>query len=221
MFSKYILRDEKGKITGVAYPPEKVRIVIEKYPNHTIAECVEFSGLSKGVVYKIARKNGVEKSAEFKQKQIEQFLKVGENTRIKKGTVSHNKGKKQIEYMSQEAIDRSSVTRFKKGSIPANRKPIGSERIGKDGCIDVKVKHGSKWQFKHRIVWEQHYGAIPNGYNIQFKDRNTQNYAIENLYIISRKNQIRTNTIHNYPEDVKKAMRAVSKLKRTIKKLRK
>jgi len=32
MFSKYILRDEKGKITGVAYPPEKVRIVIEKYP---------------------------------------------------------------------------------------------------------------------------------------------------------------------------------------------
>jgi hypothetical protein len=219
MFSKYILRDEKGKITGVEYPPELVQIVIEKYPNHTIAECVEFSGLSKGIVYRIACEHRVEKSKEFKQKQIEQVLKVGKNNRYKPGRVPENKGKKWAEFMSPDGQLKSLRTCYKKGNIPHNHRPVGSERITKDGYIEVKTNEPNVFELKHRVVWEQHHGTIPKGSNIQFKDGNGQNCDIDNLYIISRNHQIRNNTIHNYPEEVKKAIRTVSKLNRIIKEL--
>ena len=44
-----------------------------------------------------------------------------------KGHVSHNKGKKQHEFMSADAIERTKATRFKKGDEPHNTKH--------DGCI--------------------------------------------------------------------------------------
>ena len=82
---RYADIDEKGRVVGSKYPQEKVQIVIEKYLNHTIAECAEFSGLSKAIVYKIARENGIEKSKEFKQKGINHFIEISKNTRFKKG----------------------------------------------------------------------------------------------------------------------------------------
>jgi len=39
MVSQYTVRDAKGRITGSKYPPELVAIIIDKYPNHSIAEC--------------------------------------------------------------------------------------------------------------------------------------------------------------------------------------
>ncbi|MCL2131272.1 MAG: HNH endonuclease [Lentimicrobiaceae bacterium] len=219
MSLKYVIRDEKGLIKGVKYPQEMVRIVIEKYPNHSIAQCAEFSGFSRATVYKIARENGIEKSAEFKQKQITIFLKNGKNTRYKKGQTPPNKGKKQTEYMSAEAIERSKATRFKKGNLPHNHRPVGYERITRDGYIEVKTREIDVFELKHRLVWKQHHGAIPKGHNIQFKDGNPQNCTIENLYMIDRKNQMRENTIHNYPPDVKRAIRAVNKLEKIIKKI--
>jgi len=136
----------------------------------------------------------------------------------KKGQIAYNKGKKQIEYMSSDAIERSAETRFKKGNIPHNHKPVGHERISKEGYIEVKTRELNVFELKHRLVWEQHFGAIPKGFNIQFKDGNRQNCNIENLYMIDRKNQMRENTIHNYPEDVIKAIRIVSKLNKIINK---
>ena len=222
MALEYAVRDERGWIMCSKYPTEKVQIVLEKYPNHTIAECVEFSGLSKGIVYRIARENKVEKSEVFKQKRINQFLKIGEKYRYKKGQIPHNIGKKQSEFMSPEGMEKSRISRYKKGNIPTNRRQVGEERINVHGCVEVKTKDCLRgWEQKHRVIWEQHNGVIPKGCNIQFKDGNRQNCDIENLYMISRENQVRENSIHNYPEDVKKAIRTVNKLSRTIKNIRK
>jgi len=221
MALEYAVRDEKGWITGSKYPPEKAQIVLEKYPNHTIAECAEISGLSKAIVYKIARKNGIEKSEEFKQKQRENVLKHGANNRYTKGRIPENKGKKWDEFMSPEGQQKSLKTCFKKGNTPHNHRPVCSERINVYGYIEIKTQEPNVFELKHRVIWEQHNGAIPKGCNIQFKDGNRQNCAIENLYMISRENQVRENSIHNYPEDVKKAIRTVSKLSRTIKNIRK
>jgi hypothetical protein len=221
MALKYAVRDERGWITGSKYPPEKVQTVLEKYPNHTAAECVEFSGLTKTIVYNIARKYGIEKSEAFRQKQRENTLKHGANTRFTKGRTPENKGKKWNEYMSPEGKQKSLKSCFKKGHIPNNHRPVGSERINVEGYIEIKIQEPNVWEQKHRVVWEQHYGKIPKGCNIQFQDGNRQNCDIENLYMISRENQARENSIHNYPEDVKKAIRTVSKLSRTIKNIRK
>lgn len=110
---------------------------------------------------------------------------------IKKGTPPPNKGKKQKEYMSKEAIERTKATRFQKGSIPPNSVPVGYERIDKEGYIYIKVKGKRKLVLKHRYIWEQHFGPIPKGNNIQFKDGNRQNCDIENLYMISRSEQMK------------------------------
>ena len=81
-------------------------------------------------------------------------LNSGLTGQFKKGNVPHNKDKKQVEYMSQESIERTKETRFKKGNKPKNYRPVGSERITKDGYIEVKVADPNKWETKNKIIAE-------------------------------------------------------------------
>lgn len=118
--------------------------------------------------------------------------------------------------MSQKAIDKTKATRFKKGSTPHNHRPVGSERIDKDGYIMVKVSEPRKWKLKHRVIWEGSNGPIPKGANIQFKDGNRKNIHLENLYLITREDQMNQNTIHRYPQEVKIAIRRINKLEKLI-----
>ena len=110
-------------------------------------------------------------------------------------------------------------TQFKKGQRPHNTKHDGAETVrhtkGK-AYVWVRVALG-KWREKHRMLWEQHHGRIPKGFNVQFINKNTLDVRIENLYLINRSAQMKENTIHNYPPEVKQAIRAVSKLTRKIK----
>ena len=62
--------------------------------------------------------------------------------------------------------------------------PIGTERI-KDGYVIVKTASG-EWIRKHRQVWEQHYGKIPEGAIVAFKDNDRQNLDIRNLMLLTR-----------------------------------
>lgn len=113
-------------------------------------------------------------------------LNSGLTGQFKKGHTTHNKGKKQVEYMSKEAIERTKATRFKKGNKPNNYRPVGSERITKDGYIEIKIADPNVWKLKHRYIYEQHYGTIPDGYNIMFADKNKLNLEINNLILISK-----------------------------------
>ena len=51
---------------------------------------------------------------------------------------------------------------------------------------------------------------------ISFKDKNPMNCVIENLEIITRKENMNRNTIHNYPTEVKQLIKLNSKLKKAI-----
>lgn len=106
--------------------------------------------------------------------------------RFKKGNIPHNKGK------HTPTVGRMGETQFKKGNLPHNTKPIGYERITKDGYIEVKVmerpnrKTGERnFKAKHHLVWEETHGPIPKGYKITFLDGNKQNCSIENLALIT------------------------------------
>ena len=112
-------------------------------------------------------------------------LKSGLTGQFKKGNVAHNKGKKQIEYMSQESIERTKETRFKKGNKPKNYRPIGSERITKDGYIEVKVSDPNKWETKNKIIYKQYFGDIPEGHKVIYADGNKLNNDINNLILVS------------------------------------
>ena len=126
---------------------------------------------------------------EIKNYRENHKLNSGLTGRFEKGHVTHNKGKKQTEYMSKEAIEKTKATRFKKGNIPQNRREIWEERISKDGYVYIKVRDGclnDNWELKHRYIYKQHYGEIPNGYNVMFADKNKRNFDIDNLILVSK-----------------------------------
>lgn len=125
--------------------------------------------------------------------------------RFKKGQTAHNKGKRIEEFMSPEAIERSSRTRFKPGNMPAHTKPIGYERVDKkNGCIYIKVAMDKKMMLKHRWVWQQHHGEIPPGHCVSFRDGNRQNCDISNLFLISREDNARRRAAEETEEQRRK-----------------
>lgn len=102
------------------------------------------------------------------------------------------KGKKQTDFMSEEAIEKSKATRFKKGQTAHNSFPIGHERPNKDGFIEIKVsapvgenKKRSVWKLKHHLLWEDLNGPIPPKHKVIFADGNNRNFDINNLILIS------------------------------------
>lgn len=112
---------------------------------------------------------------------------IQKNT-FRKGHEPANKGKKQIDYMSEEKIERTKATRFKKGQFSPNRVPIGTERLSKDGYVEVKIQDGTfqhNWKGKHRIIWEAANGPIPDKYRIIFLDGDKSNIKLENLRCVS------------------------------------
>lgn len=130
--------------------------------------------------------------------------------RFKKGDIPANKGKK----MPTDLYDKLAPTMFKPGHANSNHKPVGSERVNVDGYVEIKVAEPRKWALKHRVIWEEANGPIPEGCNIQFRDGNRLNVKIENLYIISRSDQLmKENSMYaRYP----KAMQDVIRLKGAI-----
>jgi hypothetical protein len=166
---------------------------------------------------------GLTKSEAFRNSPLSGRLrpgaKIGGGTRFKKGNVAFNKGKKQSEFMSPESIQKSVATRFKKGNVPGN--------VKEDGAISIRKSKGrpykwtrvamGEWRELHRLVWEQHHGPVPEGFNVQFKDKNSLNCEPENLYLITREDQLKNeNSIHRYPAEVKSAIHTLAKLKRKI-----
>lgn len=111
---------------------------------------------------------------------------------------------------------------FKKGNVPANRKPLGSERIcSKDDCILIKVAEQdpntgfpTRYKQKQVHIWEQANGPIPEGMVVAFRDSDKRNTEIENLMLISRAELLRLNQ-HSYkdtPDELKPSVLALSKL---------
>ena len=109
-------------------------------------------------------------------------LNSGLTGKFRKGQTPHNKGKK----MPKEVYEKVKHTMFAKGNVPPNHRPVGSERISKDGYIEVKVAEPNKWRLKQRVVYEETKGKIPEGCQIIFLDGNKRNFDIDNLRCITR-----------------------------------
>ena len=190
------------------------------YPNHTNEEIAQILGTTYSAVNGIAFKLRLFKSKEFKFQCASKrfFHKTHRTVGGVKNLISPRPG--QTEYMSEEQLAKTKATRFKKGHIPKNHKPVGYERITRDGYIEVKTAEPNVFELKHRLVWIEHNGEIPPGYNIQFKDGNRQNVSIENLYMISRSEQLKKeNSLYaRYPEDVQYLIKLKGALNRQINK---
>ena len=163
----------------------------EKYADTRIEELVEYFGLNVGI------KKSIDLIRELAKENIsDKFLSYSK----KKGDVPHNKGVK----MRPDVYARCKGTMFKKGNMPANTKEDGFLSVrGNSGfkCLYVRVSLG-KWTPYSRYIWEQHNGAIPPNHIIAFKDGNWQNCDISNLTLMSRGDNMKRNSLHNYPKEI-------------------
>ncbi|MFC0278113.1 HNH endonuclease signature motif containing protein [Enterococcus devriesei] len=75
---------------------------------------------------------------------------------------------------------------FKIPSEPSHSKPVGSERVTKRGVTQIKVARG-KWIDKHRYIWEQAHGPIPEKHTIIFMNDDKTDFRLDNLKCISRR----------------------------------
>lgn len=134
--------------------------------------------------------------------------------RFQKGCIPPNKGKK----MPAEVYERCAPTMFKNGNKPANHKPIGSERVNIYGYVEVKVAEPNKWRQKHRVLWEHANGPIPPGYILRFRNGNRQDITLDNLYIISRADQLKkeNSLTARYPAELVEVIRIRGAVKRRI-----
>lgn len=109
--------------------------------------------------------------------------------RFKKGHEPVNKGLKQTDYMSPEAIERTKATHFKPQQKPHNLLQVGAVVKNAGGyLLRKKQMEGTQWErwdFLHRATWEEHKGPIPEGMMVSFKDGNKENVDIDNLMLIS------------------------------------
>lgn len=149
---------------------------------------------------------------------LEIIQKFKDDSRFKKGVAPANKGKKWSEFMTKEGMRNSRKTTFQKGHPSINRREVGSERLSKDGYIEVKIAEPNKWALGHRLIYELFYGQIPKGMNVEFKDRNRQNIDPDNLILRTRGENMKLNTYHNYPKEIATTIQLLGAIRRQINK---
>jgi len=120
--------------------------------------------------------------------------KTGRTGLFEKGSVPANKGKP-CPPGTGGRHPNARATQFRKGhgrtGVAAKvYKPIGTERITRDGYRERKIHDGmplqSRWRAVHLIEWERENGPIPDGYALKCLDGDKANTAPSNWEAIPR-----------------------------------
>lgn len=109
---------------------------------------------------------------------------------FRSGHTPHNKGKKMPQHVREKV-----TTMFQPGHTPANTRH--------DGCISLRdtkrlptlyIRLGTnKWVNYARYIWEQANGPIPAGHIVIHTDGDRMNCSLDNLQIISRRENMARN----------------------------
>ena len=195
---------------------EQIEYIFEHYPNEYAKNIAKKLNIKINTIYNFAHTHKLRKSAEFMamemERQSEKLKIVGIKTRIKKGNIPPNKGQKMPDYIYKKV----QTTFFKKGQEPHNTKFDGYERIDpKDGYIYIRIAKG-KFVLKHRLIWEQHNGKISKDHIVIFINGDKYDLRIENLKLITRKENMDKNRITKYPLEVQQLIKLNNKLKSKI-----
>ncbi|MDP9666287.1 UNVERIFIED_ORG: hypothetical protein J2W16_004043 [Pseudomonas cremoricolorata] len=168
-------------------------------------------------IYNKAHALGLARSAEYLASdhacRLRREDSPGIEHRFKPGQDPWNKGLKGLQIGGE-------ATQFRKGNRPHTWLPVGTERVTEDGIRQLKVCDDGpshrRWKSVHSLLWEEAHGEIPSGHLVVFRDRNPQHIELDNLELVTRAENMRRNTIHRYPPELKSTIRQLSKLKRAI-----
>lgn len=189
------------------------------YPDTDTKHLAERYDCTVRSVYSQAVKMGLKKSKVYRASPAACALvrdgNLGEPYRFKHGHRPHNAG--QIGFSPG---GRSCETQFKAGHRPNNWRPIGSERITKDGYRQRKMTDTGypprDWVGVHKIVWTEHHGPIPDGHLVIFVNGDRRDLRIENLKMVTRSENMHRNNINKLPPALQELCRAKGRLQRAI-----
>jgi hypothetical protein len=175
----------------------QVEYITEKYQLHQAKKVTEL--LNKTC-------NGT-----FTEAQIKAFVKnhginCNRTGHFKKGQAPWNTGTK--------GVMKPNKTSFKKGDIPINHRPVGSERITKDGYREIKTAEPNKWELLHRHSWAKVHGKENMPENLRFKDNNKMNCDASNLEPVSNQEHMVLNMMgfNQTPEELRPTVLSIAKL---------
>lgn len=153
----------------VEYTEHLQSIIREYYPTTATKKLAVQIGICEKSLNDFAKRSGLKKSNEYFDSIINVTGARDGSGRFMKGHAPANKGK----VMSQELREKCAHTWFQKGNDPHNTKYDGHESIDTEGYVYSRVRKG-KYVLKHRHIYEQAHGPIPDGYCLSFKDGNKQ-----------------------------------------------
>ncbi|WP_339885381.1 HNH endonuclease signature motif containing protein [Vreelandella maris] len=181
------------------------------YAHHKLADIAQIMGRNISSIANRRQKLGLTRTPE-------QQARIGDG-KFKPGAKTWNAGKK-----GWQAGGRSKETQFKKGERPSNTwRPIGAERLSKDGILyrkvaDTGVKKAD-WKAVHVLVWEEHNGPLPDGLIVVFIDRDRENFAPDNLEAVTRAENMKRNSIDRYPPEYRRSAITLGWFKRKLNKI--
>ena len=115
--------------------------------------------------------------------------KTGRTGRFEIGQEAHNKGKP----MSPETKAKVMLTNFKLGNVPHTYRGPGHESIDEDGYVyliiaddNARTKTKTSRVLKHKHLWEQANGPVPEGYALKCLDGDRTNTDPANWQAIPR-----------------------------------
>lgn len=213
----------------------EIALLREAYPDYMTQAIAAVLDRPISQVYRKAGNIGLKKSAAFLASdasgRLQKLSQKGRAFRFESGHVPANKGTRRPGY----APGRMAETQFKKGSMSGaaqhNYVPIGSLKLDKDGRLvrkvtdDPNIYPARRWVPVARLVWEAAHGPIPPKHMVRFlpgmHTTIEAEITIDRLECVSLAENMRRNTIHRYPQEIKDAIRAVAVLNRRINRVQK
>lgn len=202
---------KSGRIQGtnLSFSADQINFIKETYKGFSLSDLTKLFNEKYGTTKKITQLRAFTRNHK---------ITSGRTGRYEKGAVSWNTG--------TIGVCHGSCTSFKKGHVPANLKPMGSERIDvRDKFILVKIPQNNpytgastRYKHKHVVIWEQKNGPVPKGMVVFFIDGDQTNCNIGNLMLVSRALLLRLNK-NEYKKtsaELKPSLLTMSKLETKI-----
>lgn len=205
------------------WTPDKEAVMIARYPHEKTGKIAADIGMTEEQVFCKAGVLQLRKTPEYLVSQDACRLRRGDNIgaayRFKKGHITHNKGVKGIHYPGCAA------TQFKPGHKNNKEAPLGMLLINADNYLARKTSMtinppARRWVAVHRLVWIEANGLVPDGYIVVFKP-GMRSVVLEEITpdrveLISRAENMRRNSSHNYPKEIALLIQLRGALQRKI-----
>lgn len=188
------------------------------WPTHSAAEIAAVIPHPERSIYAKARTIGLKKSVEWIAQRARDRTQRpdhgGRAFRFAPGNAAWNAGTK------GQGVMKPNRTSFAPGNRPHTWRPIGANRISRDGYLQRKTADTGNTQrdyaYVHHLVWRLHGRTVPPGHILIFIDGDPSNIDINNLQLITRAQNMARNSTHRHGPEIAQISQLMGAIRRQI-----